>query len=265
MGSQPPVFPFHPEFFQVKRHRQKEQLCPDILFSTGQKSSEPEVCFEQRKCSLHLDGTAYTQIDPSLSGNVRLRSCPLFQEGLFQSNLFWFFCILRMAAGAAPGTVFATLTSVMSRGHKVSIHKLGGFSSEGQLSTFCTGKIVFFLVIGHILNAANLLPELLCFLCFVIGRLNETDLSVFFQKQIVLQAFVSGICSYFFIFGLVVLPQLFQERTRVPMSVRLGNTSTPVIYSLFTAIWTLYAGFSCPLRIWSSFIRMNVASGSVLA
>ena len=44
----------------------------------------------------------------------------------------------------------------------------------------------------------------------------------------------------------------------------LSGLRGPWGWGLFTAIWTLYAGFSCPLSIASSFMRINVASGSVL-
>ena len=87
MGFQPPIFPFHPEFFQVKSHSQEEQLCPDVLggvgFSSGKKTAEAKVRFEQRKSSLYLDRTAHAQIDSTLSGNVFLRFGPFFPESLF--------------------------------------------------------------------------------------------------------------------------------------------------------------------------------------
>ena len=128
----------------------------------------------------------------------------------------------------------------------------------------CHLKAICFWVIGHILDTTYLLLKLLRFLGFVIGWLNEADLSVFFQKQIVFQTFIPCICGYFFVSGLMVLLQLLQEWNKRAEVCSVRNTSTPVMYSLFTAIWTLYAGFSCPFRMWSSFILMKVASGSVL-
>ena len=59
MGFQTPVFPLHPQFFQVKRHGQEEQFCADILLSTCEKTAETKVCFEQRKRAFHLDRAAH--------------------------------------------------------------------------------------------------------------------------------------------------------------------------------------------------------------
>ncbi len=57
-------------------------------------------------------------------------------------------------------------------------------------------------------------------------------LSICFQVQIVIQAFISGICRYFLIPLLVCHFQL-AHKINAPTSVRLKNTSIPVIYSLF--------------------------------
>lgn len=75
----------------------------------------------------------------------------------------------------------------------------------------CHLKAICFWVIGYILDTTYLLLKLLRFLGFVIGWLNEADLSVFFQKQIVFQTFIPCICGYFFVSGLMVLLQLLQE------------------------------------------------------
>ena len=86
---------------------------------------------------------------------------------------------------------------------------------------------------------------------FAVGWLYEAHLTVGFQVQVIIQAFVTGIRRYFLISLLV---NLRINGINVPTSVQFENASIPVIYSLFTAIWTLQAGFNCPFLIWSSFI-----------
>lgn len=46
MRLQSPFIPLHPELFQVKSQRQKEQLCADVLLPSREKTPEPEVVFE---------------------------------------------------------------------------------------------------------------------------------------------------------------------------------------------------------------------------
>ena len=122
MCFQTVVFPFHPEFFQVKSHGQKEKLCPDVLFSPGQKTPKSKVCFEQRKGAFHLDGTAHTQVNPAFSRNICLRLNPFLPESFFQSDFFRLARILRLAAGISSRAIPAVLATVVSRGHKMSIH-----------------------------------------------------------------------------------------------------------------------------------------------
>nr|WP_302641741.1 hypothetical protein [uncultured Agathobaculum sp.] len=48
----------------------------------------PKVGFEQRKCTLYLNGTAYSQIYPLLGADIRLRFLPFFQKVLFSITSF---------------------------------------------------------------------------------------------------------------------------------------------------------------------------------
>ena len=46
MRSQSAVIPFHPDLFQVKCKRQKEQLCAYVFPSPREEAAEPKVIFE---------------------------------------------------------------------------------------------------------------------------------------------------------------------------------------------------------------------------
>ena len=121
MSFQSFVFPLHPELFQVKCHCEKEQFRSDIFLSAGEKTTKTEVCFEQRKRPLHLNGTTHTQIDPAFRHDVSLRLSAFFLKGLFQSNLFRFIRIFRLTAFTSSGTIFAVFASVVRSGDKMSV------------------------------------------------------------------------------------------------------------------------------------------------
>ena len=67
MRLQSPFVTFHPELFQVKCKRQKEQLRPYVLLPPREKAAEPEVILEQPKGTLYLDRPTLTQIDSVLA------------------------------------------------------------------------------------------------------------------------------------------------------------------------------------------------------
>ena len=73
---QPPVFPLHPQLFQVKRQRKEKQLNAHVRLASSQESAETKVRFQQSKGTLYLDGTAQAQIDAALRGNVLPRGLP---------------------------------------------------------------------------------------------------------------------------------------------------------------------------------------------
>lgn len=66
--------------------------------------------------------------------------------------------------------------------------------------------------------------------------------------------------------GFLPVPVLIGSKKGINVLTSLGfrKKPTPIIYSLFTHICTLYPGLSWSFSIWSSFIRINVASLSVL-
>ena len=76
MRLQSPFIPFHPELFQVKSECQEEQLCPDILLSSREKTPEPEVIFQQAKGAFYLDRSAQAQMNTLLCSNVIKRCFP---------------------------------------------------------------------------------------------------------------------------------------------------------------------------------------------
>jgi hypothetical protein len=55
MRSQSPFVAFHPELFQVKSKRQKEQLRSYVLPTPCEETAETKVSLEQTEGSLHLN------------------------------------------------------------------------------------------------------------------------------------------------------------------------------------------------------------------
>ena len=143
MGFQPSVFPFHPQLFEIECQGQKEHFCSHICLSLGQETAESKVIFEQRKCPLHLNGAAHTQICSSFGRNICLRFSSLFPKGLFQGDFLWLICILCLTAGTAFGTVFAVLTAIMGSRYKMSALQFSCLSDQRKLSSLSTGKAVF--------------------------------------------------------------------------------------------------------------------------
>lgn len=121
----------------------------------------------------------------------------------------------------------------------------------------CPFIITYVLPFTDILFKIPLFPFLIR-LWFDIGLL-------FLLPQITVTffAFVSGICRYTGITEFKFF-FLFKKGTRVQTSLRSWKISVATMDSLSTAICTLYPSFNWALRIWSSFMCMNVASGSVL-
>lgn len=50
-----------------------------------------------------------------------------------------------------------------------------------------------------------------------------------------------------------------------PLELTVMLQYTKRTFNLYGAICTLQPGFSCPFCMWSSFMRMKVASGSIFA
>ena len=63
MRSQSPFIPFHPELFQVKSQRQKEQLRAYVLLSACEKATESEVIFQQAERTFNLDRPTQAQMN----------------------------------------------------------------------------------------------------------------------------------------------------------------------------------------------------------
>lgn len=72
MRLQPPVFPLHPQFFQIETKRKQIQLCSHVHLASRQESAEAKVGFQQPKSALHLNGAAQAEINPAFAGNVLL-------------------------------------------------------------------------------------------------------------------------------------------------------------------------------------------------
>ena len=85
---------------------------------------------------------------------------------------------------------------------------------ERKLTALSAEEAVFLHVIPHILNTPDLPLEFLRFPSLVICRLDKADLPVLLQKQIILQALISGVRSHFFILGLLSLLHMFQKRNQ---------------------------------------------------
>ena len=71
MRSQSPFFTFHPELFQVKRKRQKEQLRSDVLPSPCEKTAKPKVVFQQAEGT--LNGNLTYAIESPDVRNIKLK------------------------------------------------------------------------------------------------------------------------------------------------------------------------------------------------
>ena len=134
-----------------------------------------------------------------LADDILQRLCPLLPEGLFHNDFFRCVHVLLATALFSLWTILAVLTAIPCPGHRNTVLYLCGYFSAMQLSSLGTDKAVLFFVIRHVLNAADLRSVLLRFLCFIVGRLYETHLPVGFQIEIIIQAFIAGIRSYFLI------------------------------------------------------------------
>ena len=95
------MFPFHPEFFEIKREGEQEAFRADIGLSPGEETPESKVVSEQTKSALHLDGAAKAQMDSTRGGYVLFGLLPFLPKGLLQDEFLWFVLVLRPAALAA--------------------------------------------------------------------------------------------------------------------------------------------------------------------
>ena len=97
--------------FQIKNYGQKEKICPDVCSVECQKPSESKVVFEQRKGTLHLNGSAHSQIDPAFTGNVCLRHRAFHPEGLVYNQFLRLSRLLCFAASCSLGDSSGNLHS----------------------------------------------------------------------------------------------------------------------------------------------------------
>ena len=121
MGLQSAVFPLHPQLLQIERQCEKKQLCPHLCLSSGQKSAESEIGFQQAKCTLNLDGSAQPQINALLCGNVSERIVPQFLKRPVYPQHLGLLRILCLAALRSEGASPAILTPVPGGRYSVSV------------------------------------------------------------------------------------------------------------------------------------------------
>lgn len=112
MRSQSPLVTFHPELFQVKSKRQKEQLRSYVLPPPCEETAETKVILEQSKGTFHLNRTALTQIDSVLCCDV-LKGCfPQLLKCLVYPQLLGLVRVLGLTAffsNRAARTAFAAV------------------------------------------------------------------------------------------------------------------------------------------------------------
>ena len=112
MRSQSPFVAFHPELFQVKSKRQKEQLRSYVLPTPCEETAETKVSLEQPEGTFHLNRPALTQIDSVLCRDVFKQNFSQFLKCLVYPQLLGLVSILRLAAfipNWAAGTTFAAI------------------------------------------------------------------------------------------------------------------------------------------------------------
>ena len=178
MGFQPSFFLLHPPLLEVEAQCQEEQLHPDILFTGGQKAAESKVILQQTKCALHLDRTIRPQQDAPLAGDVLMGYFSLLSEGHLPNDLLRCIHILLPAALFPLWTIPAVLAAIPCPGHRDALRQLCGNFPAEQLSALGADVAVLVFIIFHVLDPADLGAVLLRLLGFVVGGLDEADLSI---------------------------------------------------------------------------------------
>ena len=173
MRSQSPFVAFHPELFQVKSKRQKEQLRSYVLPPPCEETAETKVVLEQTEGTLYLDRTALTQIDSVLCRDVLKRSSPQLLKRLVYPQLLGLVSILRFAAFFSNRTAGATFASVRCHRNISPVLKFCALPAQAQLTSLRAGITVFFGIIGHVLHAPNLFLEAAALLLLIVCRLYE--------------------------------------------------------------------------------------------
>ena len=120
-------------------------------------------------------------------------------------------------------TILAIFTAIPRSGDRNSILHFCGYLTAIQFSTLCANEAVIFLLILHIFNPPDLRPKLLCFLGFVVGRLNKAHLTIGFQVQIVIQTLITGICGHFLI-SLLVRQFRYEHKAKITILKEAART-----------------------------------------
>ena len=81
----------------------------------------------------------------------------------------------------------------------MSVPEFSTLTPQGKSSTLSAGKAIFFCVVFHVLDTADLFSELLTATLVIIGGLDKTDLPGRIHVEIVIQTLIPCVRHHFFI------------------------------------------------------------------